>query len=141
MTDRKMLENTLRDKDLRVTPQRLAILEYLDDNTDHPTAEDVYNAVRTYHPSMSLNTVYKTLEVFEDADLVWKFSVGQKQKFHYDSNTQIHPHIVCAKCGRVDDLSDEAEELRRGTEDTLTSEGYEVWRVEVNVIGLCEDCQ
>ncbi len=140
MVDKETLQCILRNRGLRATPQRLAILDFLQGNTAHPTAEDIYVAVSERHPSMSLNTVYKTLESFEKKGLVWRFGMGQEQKMHYDPNTDPHPHIKCVRCGRVDDLSSEdgfldcVEELARDAD-------YRVMRVEVSVLGVCPPCR
>ncbi len=139
MAEREELADILRGRGLRVTPQRLAILKYLDGNTDHPTAEDVYAAVKEQHPAMSLNTVYKTLEAFEEADLVWRFGAGQKQKSHYDPNTTPHPHFVCDQCGHVDDLPADCDTVQREAEDLLQTDG-EMLRVEICVVGVCDNC-
>ncbi len=141
MKERDRLADILRRRGLRVTPQRLAILSFLDGNTDHPTAEDIYAAVKAQHPAISLNTVYKTLEAFEEADLVWRFRAGQKHKSHYDPNSRTHPHVVCTRCGSVDDLPDDGENLQADAEKSLPDGHHDVLRVEVCVVvGLCEEC-
>ncbi len=141
MNGAEHIESMLRRRGLRVTPQRLAIMQFLHGNTDHPTADDIYQAAKQKHPSISLNTVYKTLEAFEEADLVWRFAVGQKQKFHYDPNTTPHPHVTCIRCGNVDDVTGKAGDLKDAARSLAKDDGYEVLRVEVNIIALCPDCR
>ena len=75
----------LKSKGLRVTPQRLAILDILRSTKAHPSVETVYDLVRERFPSISFNTVYKTLQSFEDAGLVWKLSIDNL--YRYDGNT------------------------------------------------------
>ena len=141
MMQRDKIEGILRRRGLRVTPQRVAIMSFLHGNTDHPTADEIYETVSEIQPSISLNTVYKTLESFEEANLVWRFAVGQKQKFHYDPNTEIHPHLTCSRCGRVDDLPDDDDEIQQKVEKLLLEPQYQVMRIEINAIGICRQCR
>ncbi len=134
------LAESLRTCGLRVTPQRLAILSFLEGNTEHPTAEVIYEGVRRQHPTMSMNTVYNTLEVFEEKGLVWRFGVRHGVASHYDPNTRVHPHVACVACGRVYDLDTESDCLRE-MRATAEAVGHDVVRVEINVLARCPDCR
>ncbi len=93
----------LKEIGLKVTPQRLAIIEYLDGNKEHPTAEDIYKAVSKKYPSMSLATVYNTLEVLKKAGVITELKIDPEKK-RFDPNTTPHHHIICMGCGKIVDL-------------------------------------
>ena len=90
----------LRSQGFKVTPQRIAIYDALRGHHDHPTAEMLYHTLRPEHPSMSLATVYKTMEIFEKIGLVKILEVGD-ERAHYDWDTQAHSHIRCIRCNKV----------------------------------------
>ena len=92
-----------RRSGLKITPQRLAILEYLEGNTSHPTAEDIYRHVSKKFPSMSFATVYNTLEALKEKGLITELHIeGGKKRF--DPNPQPHHHFICTKCGKIIDI-------------------------------------
>ncbi len=96
---RAQIEGTGR----RLTPQREAVYEYLRGVDHHPTAEEVYLAVKERLPRVSLATVYKSLELLVASGLASKFTYGNASA-RYDRRTDVHSHARCLTCGRVDDL-------------------------------------
>ncbi len=128
----------LKEKKLKVTPQRLAIFHALSHTTAHPSAETIYTGLRETHPTMSLATVYKTLDALIKADLVQQINVGE-DVYRYDANIQSHPHIVCTKCNCVQDLAtkpvaDIREKVQAETDFTVTFE-------QLYFYGLCPECK
>ncbi len=99
----KRFINVCRDKGLKVTQQRLVIYRAIAGSTDHPSADMVYREVRRQHPTISLATVYKTLETFQRVGLVCEAG-----PFHdnarYEANLAPHHHLICIKCKRIMDL-------------------------------------
>ena len=93
----------LREKGLKVTPQRIAVYNMLLGTTAHPNAEMIYKTLEPTNPTMSLATVYKTLDFFKQLGLVQELNVGESSS-RYDAVVRCHPHTVCRICGRVDDL-------------------------------------
>lgn len=94
---------SLRDTGLRATGPRLAILNLLRHDTTHPTAEQVYQRLRSTHPGLSLSTVYNTLDVFSRHGLCRRVpSEGGSQRF--DGTLEPHHHALCVNCGQVFDL-------------------------------------
>lgn len=93
----------LRAKGLKVTPQRLAIYQLLSGTTTHPSAEDIYKALMPTNPTISLATVYKTLDSFRSVGLVQELSVGNGRS-NYDAAVHTHPHIVCTCCNAIEDF-------------------------------------
>ncbi len=93
----------LRRNKKKVTPQRLAVYAALADTTEHPTAETLYKELRADYPTMSLATVYKSLDAFCEIGIVRELNMGE-EAFRYDADISPHPHIRCMSCDRVADV-------------------------------------
>lgn len=93
----------LNEKNLKATPQRIAIYGYLLENRTHPNAETIYNALKEDYPAMSLATVYKTVATLRDEGLIQEINVGE-DSFRYDAYTDDHAHVICRCCHKVFDL-------------------------------------
>ena len=89
----------LREKVLKVTPQRIAVYNMLLGTTAHPNAEMIYKTLEPTNPTMSLATVYKTLDFFKQLGLVQELNVGESSS-RYDAVVRCHPHTVCRICGK-----------------------------------------
>src|SRR5947209_20372972 len=79
---------------LTLTPQRLAIYEFLATHDSHPSAEEIYREVKPELPSLSLGTVYRTLELFEENGLISRVLTLSPQA-RYDANQDEHHHLIC----------------------------------------------
>ena len=95
----------MREKGFKVTPQRLAVYDALSSTKSHPNAEMLYNMLQPSYPTMSLATVYKTMDIFAELGLIQVLNVGE-DSYRYDAETGNHPHIRCTECNRVDDIFD-----------------------------------
>lgn len=127
-----------KEKKLKLTPQRIAVYNYLKSTTEHPFAETIYKALQTDYPTMSLATVYKTLKVLVEVNLIQEINVGEGN-FRYDGFVKPHPHIHCIKCSRVDDLKDVCfEHLNDEVKDKTD---YEVVSNKVYFYGICPQCR
>lgn len=128
----------LRDKGFKVTPQRLAIYETLRQTKAHPSAEMIFNELQPAYPTMSLATVYKTIEILKAIGLIQVLNVGE-DSFRYDAEVSNHPHVRCMKCCRVDDImgieSDEFIEL------ISQSTSYKLTGQQFYFYGVCPKCQ
>jgi len=124
----------LRAHGIAVTPQRLAILAFLRDRQDHPSAEKIYREVRRQLPAISFNTVYKTLEVLYLKGLVLKVN-PLHEVARYDGDTHHHAHLVCQRCHLIQDLSWEPLPLPNGVG------GFQVEQQFLTLWGLCPQCQ
>ena len=100
------IRDLLTSAGLKVTHQRLVILGMVSKMVNHPTAEQIYNSLKSDHPSLSLATVYKTLETFVSKDLLKRVSTPEGHK-RYDPRLSNHGHIYCAKTGDIYDFYDE----------------------------------
>ena len=97
------LQSTLARHGQRSTRQREAVYGYLSAVHHHPTADDVYLAVKRRHPRLSLGTVYNALELFVRSGLASKLTYGDAAA-RYDIRTDAHSHARCLGCGRLDDV-------------------------------------
>jgi len=88
---------------MKQTPQRLAILEYLQGNKTHPSAADVYKAVSEKFPTMSVATVYNTMETLKNMGMVRELSIDPDKK-RFDPETEVHHHLICIRCKRITDI-------------------------------------
>ena len=93
-----------KDIGLKLTPQRLAILDFLEGNTDHPSADDIYKAVAVQHPTMSFATVYNTLDTLREKGHILELTIDPDKK-RFDPCTDPHHHLICMSCKRVQDIN------------------------------------
>lgn len=92
-----------RDHRIKVTPQRLEIYKVALQSKEHPSAEDIYHIVRSKLPTISLDTVYRTLSSLERWGLLFKVAVVD-DKSRYDANVAPHHHIICTECNSITDF-------------------------------------
>ncbi|GAB4537591.1 MAG: hypothetical protein Fur0020_06310 [Thermodesulfovibrionia bacterium] len=121
---------------IKLTPQRLAILKYLEGNKSHPSAEDVYNAVSKEFSTMSFATVYNTLEVLKDKGAIVELKLDPKRK-RYDPDTKPHHHLICMKCKRLIDIY---KKFKISLPNDM-AKGFEIKENHIEFYGLCPDCK
>lgn len=129
----------LREKGCRLTPQRQAMLRILAKSEGHPSAEQIYEKIKVDYPTISLATVYKTLNLLKNMGEVLEVtfaSVGS----HYDGNKPYpHPHLICTQCGQI--LDPQCESLAGVAEEIARQTGYRITQQQLNFLGLCPRCQ
>src|SRR5438067_4556433 len=94
--------HTLRARGLRITAQRIALVEAFASDASHPTAQDLFERLRPEFPTMSFATVYNTLDALASAGLSGTLRLGGAARF--DPNVRAHHHAVCDRCGAVRDV-------------------------------------
>jgi Fur family peroxide stress response transcriptional regulator len=133
------MTRVLKDKGCRLTPQRLAILRILSKSIGHPSAEQIFEQIKTAYPTTSLATIYKTLSLLKQVGEVFEVnftSVGS----HYDGNKPYpHPHLICTKCGQI--LDPEFEAAAGISQEIARQTGYKITHQQLNFFGLCPKCQ
>jgi Fur family peroxide stress response transcriptional regulator len=132
------ITKTFKEKKLKLTPQRMAVYQYLLSTKKHPSAETIYNSLQPLYPTMSLATVYKTLKTLVSVNLIQEFNVGEGN-FRYDANTSCHAHIQCLSCNCVDDIEDFS--FDKINLDAKQFTNYEIVCSKVFFYGICPNCK
>ncbi len=127
----------LRSSGFRLTTQRLEVVREVASTDAHPDADRVFRAVRERIPTISLDTVYRTLGTLADLGLVNRV-LGERGTARFDANTSHHHHFVCTRCGRIDDV-DSASLDSVGLPANADALGR-VDSVEVRFRGVCRTC-
>jgi Fur family peroxide stress response transcriptional regulator len=127
----------LRSKGYKATPQRIAICRIALNSRTHPSAQQVYDEVKKIHPTVSLATVYKTLEVLRDLELVQEINLPKGQA-RFDSYMNPHINLICLKCGNITDLDDvTAKEITR---KVAAATKFKPTGQRIDVYGICQKC-
>jgi Fur family peroxide stress response transcriptional regulator len=127
----------LRSKGYKATPQRIAICRIALNSRAHPSAQQVYDEVKKIHPTVSLATVYKTLEVLRDLDLVQEINFPKGQA-RFDSYMNPHINLICLKCGSITDLDDVT--VKEITRKVAAATKFKPTGQRMDVYGICQKC-
>lgn len=132
------LREILQSQGAQLTTQRAAVYDYLSSVAHHPTAEDVFLAVKPTLPRISLATVYKNLEALVKCGVVSKLTYGDAAA-RYDIRTDHHYHTHCLECGKVADF-----DVREGSKLLARIKprtGFEVKDYRLELLGYCRECR
>jgi len=127
----------LKKMGLRLTPQRMAIARYVLSTDSHPTAEEVYRRVKPQYSTISLATVYSTLDMLTRAGMLR--AVTTKDAIRFDSNPSEHVNLVCMNCGRIVDVNDKS--LGELAERKAGKINFRIVDKQFVLYGYCEDCR
>jgi Fur family peroxide stress response transcriptional regulator len=131
--------NKLKERDFRITPQRLAVLRILAESEGHPSVEDIFRQVKPIFPTTSLATIYKTVNLLKKIGEVVELDFSEESN-RYDGNKPYpHPHLICTQCKTVVDpdvaaVTDLSEEVANKT-------GYKIMNHRLDFFGICPRCQ
>ena len=131
------LVSSLREEGFRITPQRVAILDYLLKTDDHPSAEYIHKIIKKKYPMVSLSTVYKTLNLLREKKLVNEIEIGGESRF--DANTDAHINLVCMNCGKIDDVDEDS--LKEIQNRASKKSKYLILKGSFEMIGYCNNCK
>ena len=138
MSSREKIADTIRMSGHRATPQRVAIYEALWKAGSHPSVSDIHEYAIKTDPSISLATVYKTLQLFSEIGLVREMS-SRDGSTRYDPDTEFHINLVCTKCGKVEDFDCiSIDKIVPNLEDQA---GFQAQSYNFEVRGLCSSCK
>jgi Fur family ferric uptake transcriptional regulator len=130
----------LKKAGLKVTLPRLKILEILEKSKEHHlSAEDIYRMLLDSGEDIGLATVYRVLTQFEEAGLVVRHNFESGQSVFEIDHGSHHDHLVCVKCGRVEEFVDDIIETRQ--EEIAREKGYSITDHSLNIYGICMKCQ
>ena len=129
-------KDVLRHNGVKLTHQRMVIFREVTESEEHPYVESVYKAVRKKLPTVSLDTVYRTLWMLQNLGLI--DALGGRERLRFDGNTNPHHHFVCSECGLLRDFySKEFDRLKIPEEIKPLGNGE---TVHVQVKGVCSKC-
>jgi Fur family peroxide stress response transcriptional regulator len=137
LSDRLIVE-ALRTKGYKATPQRIAICRFATSSREHPTAGRIYKEVRKQHPTVSLATVYKTIDILKKQRIVQELAIVDGDT-RFDSNTKAHLNLVCVKCGGVRDSDNPV--IQDLVEKAAASAKFNVTGQSLALYGVCHQCR
>jgi Fe2+ or Zn2+ uptake regulation protein len=129
------VESMVQSQGLKMTPQRRAIVDYLQSADHHPTVDEVFTAVNRRFPMTSRATVYNTINWLREAGMIREVFEGGTVRF--DPNTEEHYHFVCRSCGKVEDV--ECDLISKIKVCALPGR-QQIESYEVTLRGLCDKC-
>ncbi len=128
----------LKKKGLRLTEPRRAILDYIHDRGDHLTAEEIITYVHIQHPSVNKSTIYRTLELLEKNECIYK-SVSTTGTIYHHAEEGHHHHLICRKCGIT--LSCEDDIFTKIEKSLQDKYNFQVNLGHIVMNGLCGSCK
>jgi len=131
-----MYDKILREKELKVTPQRIFILEEIK-KMGHASVEDLHEKVKNFYSSVSLATIYKNIHLLVEEDILTEVPIHGRKPV-YEINTGDHVHVTCPMCGHVEDLMDVDTKPFMDEAQRQTGRRYE--RVAVMLQAPCNKC-
>ncbi len=133
--DLQVLTGKMKDKGLKVTPQRIAVLEALQASKGHPSAEMIYENVREKNPNIAVATIYKILQTFEKNDIIRRINTGS-DIIRYDADMHHHHHLYSSESEKVADYHD--EQLNRLLADYFKDKqipGFRIDEIQLQING------
>ena len=134
----ELMKRALREQGMRLTHQRMEVVREIASADDHPDVERIFRNVRTRIPTISLDTVYRTLGTLTELGCVARTTLTQGPA-RYDANLAHHHHFVCTRCGGARDIVDTALDAVRASEGVAGLGRVEA--VEVKLRGVCTECE
>ena len=129
------LKGELKKNSIRLSHQRLKVLEYLSNKKSHPSVDEIFNNLREEVPTLSKTTIYNTLKTLEGADLVKVINIEDNESL-YDADVDDHGQFKCTTCGKVFDFALDFDSiLLKGLE------GFKVEKRDVYFKGVCPNCK
>ena len=124
----------LKEKNLKVTPQRLIVLKYLGEHCTHPTTDKIYSDLKSNNPSLSKTTVYNSLEVLEKHGIIQSITISGSE-LRYDIDHGMHHHFYCKICGNIIDI-----DLKCPNIEKMKQYGHEIDEIHGYIKGICNSC-
>ena len=129
----------LRESEYRLTPQRVELIRLIAASEGHPSAARLYEQIKVQFPTMSLATVYKTLDLLKELGEV--LEIGLRDDSHYDGNKPYpHPHLICLKCQKIMDGELDTA-VNTIVQEVETNFGFQIVKHQLDFYGICPECQ
>ena len=135
----KHIIERIKKKGVTLTPQRMAVAEFLSQSKDHPTADDIHRSIKKRYPTMSAATVYSTLKLLKELGEIQELSIRKRDKACFDPNPNLHHHLLCRTCGRIVNIElDYPSDCPIFSKQTI--KGCKVEEVQAYLYGECSEC-
>lgn len=136
----KEIRKQFIEKGLKITPQRIVILEAIYNLNNHPTADNIIEYIRKLHPNIAIGTVYKVLETLVNHGLIRKVKTD-KDKMRYDGIVEKHHHVYCSKCDLIEDYYDEdLDKLLKNYFENKSIKGFRIEEIVLQIKGTFDKC-
>ncbi len=134
------IRNKFLEKGLKITPQRVVILEAIYKLNNHPTADNIIEYIRELHPNIATGTVYKVLETLLENRLIRKVKTD-KDVMRYDGVIENHHHLYCSECDLIEDYVDEElDELLSDYFKNKKFNGFKMEDIVLQIRGTFDKC-
>ena len=131
------ISRLLRERGNRITPQRRAILRIIRERAGHLSADEIHDLARREIPRLSLSTVYRTLDLLKELDLVTELHLAGNH-YRYEAQSGQHEHLVCLSCGEVIEFHcDHCAAMQEALSAKL---GFHITGSRVELLGYCQEC-
>ena len=138
MEEKGALVRLCEEKGMPLTKKRKVIISVIEKNPGHLDAEDVYGRAKKIDPSIGMATVYRSLKLMRDYNVIEYHSFGQEHQ-HFESPTKLHhDHLVCSDCGRIEEFNDPS--LEKLKSNVAKKHGFTMKTHKLEIFGLCSDC-
>lgn len=129
----------LKEDGVTLTPQRMAVAEFLSRSKNHPTVDEIHRNIQRRYPTMSLATVYSTLNLLKELGEIQELSIRKRGKACFDPNPNIHHHLLCRKCGRIVNIEiDHPSNCPIMAKENIN--GCKVEEIQAYLYGICSEC-
>lgn len=137
------IKDILREEGYKLTTQRKAILDAIIENHEkHLNPEEIYDLVKSKNPDIGIATVYRTLQLFEKLNIVYRVNFDDgynRYELNYNTENHQHHHLICLRCGKVIEVKMDLLEI---LENEIEREyGFNIVDHNVKFFGYCSDCQ
>jgi len=135
------LKSIIKAKGMKYTEQRAIIFQIILNLQDHLSAEEVYEIIKREYPSYNIGiaTIYRALNFLEEANLITSISFGKDGKKYEGNNKAHHDHMICTKCGSIEEFSDDDIEDRQ--EKIAKIKEFKITDHSLQIYGICKLCQ
>jgi len=129
----------LKENGVTLTPQRMAVAEFLSRSKNHPTVDEIHRNIHRRYPTMSVATVYSTLKLLKELGEIQELSIRKRGKACFDPNPDIHHHLLCRKCGKIVDIEfDHPINCPIMAKENIN--GCKVEEIQAYLYGICSEC-
>lgn len=122
----------------RLTSQRIAIIKYLVESSNHPSADEIYSSIKKDYPATSLATIYKTISLLKSYNELLELEFSDKGSRFDGFSSSPHPHFICTRCSKIEDAEIETDSIVKQINEDAH---FQIEYFKMNFYGLCSQCR